>query len=171
MYDFKMSLERVPTSHGRKVVTDIARCSQSYCRNFNLGRKELADPTTRQTLPPCFLCRELYALPLCRPCISARSCKICDTFICPKCKSPPASKHISIDALGYDIDTYFELADFTSHQGWLQALAHDTGPLQRNCRTDMSLGLGPKACLTIQQVHRHLEGRATAERTLSEGFI
>lgn len=85
MYNFVMSLERVPTTHGGSIKTDVARCSQGYCRNFNLGRKELADPTAEHILLPCYLCQERYHKPLCRPCISARSCKICNTFICPNC--------------------------------------------------------------------------------------
>lgn len=87
MYDFKMSLERVPTTHGANIRTDIARCSQSYCRNFNLGRKELADPTALLTLSACFLCRQKWTEPICRPCISSRSCNLCDTFICPSCNT------------------------------------------------------------------------------------
>lgn len=86
MYNFVMTLERVPTSHGSVIRTDVARCSQGYCRNFNLGQKELADPTTEQNLPPCYLCQERYEKPMCRPCISARSCKICNTYICPNCQ-------------------------------------------------------------------------------------
>lgn len=86
MYNFVMSLQRVPTVHGAVIETDVARCSQGYCRNFNLGRKELADPTLEIILPPCYLCQERYTKPLCRPCVSARSCKICVTFICPHCK-------------------------------------------------------------------------------------
>lgn len=88
MYDFKMSLERVPTSHGAKIETDIARCSQLYCRNFNLGKKELADATILFRLPICFLCKTAWTEAICRPCIAARSCNLCDTFICPSCKPP-----------------------------------------------------------------------------------
>lgn len=88
MYDFRMSLERVPTSHGQRIMSDIARCSQSYCRNFNLGRQELADPTIYETLPTCIICQAEWTLPICRPCITARSCKLCKTFICPRCKNP-----------------------------------------------------------------------------------
>lgn len=87
MYDFKMSLERVSTWHGRKICTDIARCSQSYCRNFDVGRRELADPTIESTLPTCYLCQTPWIIPICRACIAARSCNICKTFICPKCKT------------------------------------------------------------------------------------
>lgn len=86
MYDFQMSLERVPTTHKLPIKTDIARCSQGFCRNFPYGAKELADPTIETRLPPCILCLEQWTIPICRTCIASRSCKICSTFVCPACK-------------------------------------------------------------------------------------
>ena len=73
--------------------------------------------------------------------------------------------------LGYDIDTSYELANLTSHQEWLQTLAHEFTLQERNCALDMRVELGPKACLTMQQVHRHLQARATCELSLEEGFL
>ena len=164
MYDFKMSLERVPTTHGQRITNDLDRCSQAYCRNFDLGRRELADPNTISTLPRCLQCQTLYSSPICRGCVAARSCNLCNTFICPDCIS-----HLIELTKGYNIDTYFELADLTSPQPWLDILSHEL--IARDCGDPQNSKLGAKATLMNQQVHRHFRARESAVLSIQGGFV
>jgi hypothetical protein len=155
VYDFNQTLSRVPTIHGACVKTDVARCSQGYCRNFDLGRRELAVPATENSLPACFTCGEHKAWVMCRPCISARSCNICDTFICPDC---------------YNIDNETELFRLSAtSQPWLDEMMRQTYR-KRNCLRDSLREMGARACLLGFMMHRHMEPEQSARITLASCF-
>ncbi|ORY80005.1 hypothetical protein BCR37DRAFT_394063 [Protomyces lactucae-debilis] len=154
VYDFNQTLSRVRTTHGACVKTDVARCSQAFCRNFDLGRRELANPTLVDDPPLCFVCNTRKPVLLCRPCYSARSCNICGTYICPDCHS-------------VDNDDALYRLGFT-RQLWL---AHVTEfmPDESDCSVQNSQ-LSAKARLLMFQVHKRSQAKISAQITLAQGF-
>ena len=91
LYNFTMSIERLPTVHGGKIFLDACRCMDgTYCKTGLCARPELADRLLRSPPQVCEDHLENGALLpskaiMCRNCAEARTCATCLARVCLLC--------------------------------------------------------------------------------------